>query len=103
MQLTTGNHTIEYGTTPKGQLFELHKIGNRTGIMRVTTSAELFLRWIIADEVTEYITRETRERYIKAIKPFWTICKGDNVRGSFNEELYKKVIAAKKANGTLYR
>lgn len=102
MKITSGNHTVEYGTTPGGQLFELHKIGNNKGIMRITSNAELFLRWIIADEVTKDITQQTRDRYIKAIKPYWTISSGDELRGSFNEELYLKVIKAKKDNGTIH-
>lgn len=50
MTLTNGDHTIEYGMTPAGQMFERHKLGVRS-ITRTTVDTERFLLWMIQSEI----------------------------------------------------
>lgn len=50
MILFSGNTSTEYGTTPKGNFFELKK-GTKGSIFRSTPNPLKFLEWITASEV----------------------------------------------------
>lgn len=103
MIIFSGNTTIEYGMTAAGQFFENHKINKSDGIIRTTTDPERFLRWMIQSEVDEEIMRHQRERLCALLKMYWELGAPEVIRGSFNKELYLKIIKAKKENGTLDR
>lgn len=100
MTITNGDTTTEYGTTPGGQLFERRISGNII-IQRATNNPERFLNWIVESEEKEYIENKRREQLAKLLSVWWYLSDDISFRGTFNKELYLKVVAAKKANGTL--
>lgn len=100
MMIITGDVTTEYGITPMGQFFEKKKVGNNTGIVRVTVSPERFLRWLIQSEVDIETENIMREKMIKLIRTWWENNE-DGTMGSFNRELYLRIIEAKRKNGTI--
>lgn len=92
----SGSTVTEYGLTPAGQFFEKHQVGKHNAYMRTTWDPERFLRWMIQSEVDQQLEDEQRHRMIRVLKVYWGLNYGDTVRGFFNEDLYQKVIAAKK-------
>lgn len=103
MIIISGESEIEYGTTPGGQFFEKHTIGKGVGIVRITPDPERFLRWMIQSEVNEEFENKHREYLCNILAEWWPMKNFNTFRGSFNKELYLKIIQAKKNNGTLHK
>lgn len=97
MMLIHGDIATEYGHTPAGQWFEVHRniCTGKVLASRSTPDNERFMRWIIQSEVDKDVENQLRDRKLRVIKCFWTICCGDSIRGTFNQDLYLKIIEAK--------
>lgn len=90
MTITTGNTTIEYSVTPNGQYTE-KVTGPKGTILRSTPSVGKFLAWLLRREI------ESDEFQVSVLRmsTWWELKGNDQIRGSFDVELYKRVIVAK--------
>jgi hypothetical protein len=104
MILFSQDSHIEYGFTPSGQFHETFR-NSKTGKLefsRVTTDVQQFLGWMIREEIISYKEKRVRAALVLFMKKFWT-CRltPDDLRGSFNEDLYNKIIERSKKDGTI--
>ncbi len=100
MILITGDIQIEYGCTKAGQFYEAKTLCQGVRSIKTTPNAANFLKWITDAIVKEEVETLQRNILLERITPWWNRCTGES-HGFFNEELYFKLIKAKKQHGLL--
>lgn len=94
MTTITGIQQTEFGVTAKGHFYK--KVSNGKCIaIRSTPDVKRFLEMIFEVDVKKIIEDKERLMRIPAYKAWWTGQSETFFRGSFNEDLYLKIIAAK--------
>jgi hypothetical protein len=98
MQITTGNKTITYSITPRGNFMrtiETKVQGIDIMVSHSTSDASQFLGLMLCDEAEKQREKHKRELFLLKSISFWERHDENTISGSFNLEHYKKVLAAK--------
>lgn len=96
MQITTENKTITYSVTPQGAFMRTIEV--KTGgfkVIHATKDVNQFLGFMLCDEAEKKREKFMRDLGLMRMINYWEMPTGDSKAGSFNVELYKKVLAAK--------
>lgn len=94
MIVTSLNKTIEYGCTPAGQFFEKTSC-NKGSVIKTSTDPQALLKWLLGSVIADEIKQENKEFNLMKCIGWWEMQIGHFHHGSFNLELYKKVLKAK--------
>lgn len=94
MTTITGIQQTEFGVTDKDHFYKKVSNGKCT-IIRSTPNVKHFLEMIFEADVKKTIEDKERLMRMPAYKSWWTGQSETFFRGSFNEDLYLKIITAK--------
>lgn len=94
MQVITGNKTITYSVTPRGSFMRSIDV-NGFRIIHATQDVGKFIGLMLCDDFARERARAQREHQLMKMISFWEMPTADSKGGSFDVELYNRVLAAK--------
>ena len=91
MQITTNNGktTITFQVSPKGQLSQIIQTGKST-LIRTTNDTSKMVKMLCGESTWT-------DNIIRTAKVWWGLKDSETVRGTFNEQLYRKIQALRGA------
>ena len=84
-----------YSVTPNGNYSQVKTDGKGSAVIKTTPFTDRFMRWLTAGEIMD---EQEKIDHVKRVV-FWEFSGDPFLRGTFNGDHYRKVLAAREAAG----